>query len=122
MVFDELSQFIQSNPDPRELKRTLAVQMVLNSYKHRQVQTIFLISFVPKFPKPYCFNLGWLKLKLSSPSRIKGILRVSKWGQERRSMESNLYKIGTKLSPTKPDGRYMARGQPFQRVDLYYTT
>jgi methionyl-tRNA synthetase len=31
---DDLKEFIQSNPDPRELKRATAVQMVLQGYKH----------------------------------------------------------------------------------------
>ena len=32
----ELIKFIQSNPDPRELKRALAVRMVLKGYLYRQ--------------------------------------------------------------------------------------
>ena len=44
MVLNELNKFIQSNPDPRELKRALAVQMVLKGYKHRQIQSILGIS------------------------------------------------------------------------------
>jgi len=37
---DQLSQFIQDNPDPRELKRALAVQMVRQDYRHRESQQI----------------------------------------------------------------------------------
>ena len=40
---DELSQFIQGNPDPRELKRALAVQMVLQDYRHREIQTVLQV-------------------------------------------------------------------------------
>jgi hypothetical protein len=34
---DELNRFIHSNPDARELKRALAVQMVQHHHKHRQI-------------------------------------------------------------------------------------
>jgi len=37
---EELVEFIQSNPDPRELKRALAVQMVLKGYLYRQIAEI----------------------------------------------------------------------------------
>lgn len=39
-----LSQFIQENPDPRELKRALAVQMVRQDYRHREIQQILQVS------------------------------------------------------------------------------
>ncbi len=31
---EELIEFIQANPDSRELKRALAVQMVMQNYKY----------------------------------------------------------------------------------------
>jgi hypothetical protein len=31
-LMDELSEFIRSNPDARELKRALAVQMAIENY------------------------------------------------------------------------------------------
>ncbi len=34
----ELVEFIQSNPNPRELKRALAVQMVLKGYLYDRLQ------------------------------------------------------------------------------------
>lgn len=34
---EELIDFIQGNPDPRELKRALAVQMVIKNYTHSQI-------------------------------------------------------------------------------------
>ncbi len=40
---EELKAFIQSNPDPRELKRALAVKMTLQGYPHREIQDISLI-------------------------------------------------------------------------------
>ena len=52
---DELSQFIQQNPDPRELKRALAVQMVLQDYRHREIQSILQVSsgFISKWTQAY---------------------------------------------------------------------
>jgi len=32
LSMEDLSELIQSNPDPRELKRALAVQMVMQEY------------------------------------------------------------------------------------------
>lgn len=48
---DKLSQFIQGNPDPRELKRALAVQMVLQDYRHREIQALLQVSsgFISKW-------------------------------------------------------------------------
>jgi len=47
---EELVEFIQSNPDPRELKRALAVQMVLG-YLYRQIAEILNVSdsFISKW-------------------------------------------------------------------------
>jgi len=47
----ELIEFIQSNPDPRELKRALAVQMVLKGYLYRQIAGILQVSdsFISKW-------------------------------------------------------------------------
>ena len=41
---EELVEFIQSNPDSRELKRALAVQMVLKGYLYRQIAEIMSVS------------------------------------------------------------------------------
>ena len=41
---EELVEFIQSNPDSRELKRALAVQMVLTGYLYRQIAEILSVS------------------------------------------------------------------------------
>jgi putative transposase len=43
-VLLELKDFIQSNPDARELKRAVAVQMYLNKYKHRDIQESLSVS------------------------------------------------------------------------------
>ncbi|MBW4443130.1 MAG: winged helix-turn-helix domain-containing protein [Plectolyngbya sp. WJT66-NPBG17] len=47
----ELKAFIQSNPDPRELKRAMAVTMFLKGYKHREIQAILAVSsgFISKW-------------------------------------------------------------------------
>lgn len=52
---DELSQLIQDNPDPRELKRALAVQMVRQDYRHREIQQILQVSsgFISKWTGAY---------------------------------------------------------------------
>ena len=41
---EELVELIQSNPDSRELKRALAVQMVLKGYVYRQIAEILSVS------------------------------------------------------------------------------
>lgn len=52
---DQLSQFIQDNPDPRELKRALAVQMVRQDYRHREIQRVLQVSsgFISKWTEAY---------------------------------------------------------------------
>lgn len=54
-LMDELRQFIQDNPDPRELKRGLAVQMVLQDYRHREIQSILQVSsgFISKWTQAF---------------------------------------------------------------------
>ena len=50
-----MNQFTQTNPDPRELKRALAVQMVLKRFKHRQIQEHLAVSsgFISKWTNKY---------------------------------------------------------------------
>ena len=54
-MLDDLNEFIQSNPDPRELKRAVAVQMFLKNYKHREIQGVLGVSsgFISKWTKLY---------------------------------------------------------------------
>ena len=40
----ELVEFIQSNPEKRELKRALAVQMVRKGYWYRQIAEILSVA------------------------------------------------------------------------------
>lgn len=64
-MLDDLNEFIQSNPDPRELKRAVAVQMFLKGYKHREIQEILGMSsgFISKWTQLYEL-LGVSGLKL----------------------------------------------------------
>lgn len=50
-----LSQFSQANPDARELKRALAVQMVLQNYRHREIQSVLQLSsgFISKWTQVF---------------------------------------------------------------------
>lgn len=52
---EELIRFIQSNPDPRELKRALAVQMVLQDYTYYAIQDVLRVSlgFISKWKQVY---------------------------------------------------------------------
>jgi putative transposase len=61
----ELKDFIQSNPDARELKRAVAVQMFLKGSKHRDIQESLSVSsgFISKWTALYK-DLGVPGLKL----------------------------------------------------------
>lgn len=62
----ELDALIESNPDPRELKRALAVRMTLRGYKHREIIEILQVSsgFISKWKQEYIVNgIKGLKLK-----------------------------------------------------------
>jgi putative transposase len=50
-----LSEFIASNPDPRELKRALATSMTLQGYMHREIMQILQVSsgFISKCKKAF---------------------------------------------------------------------
>jgi putative transposase len=41
---EELEEFIASNPDPRELKRAIAVQMRLQGYRYQEIQDLLQVS------------------------------------------------------------------------------
>lgn len=65
-MLSELKDFIQSNPDARELKRAVAVQMYLNGHKHREIQESLSVSsgFISKWTALYGEQGVWgLKLK-----------------------------------------------------------
>lgn len=50
-----LKEFIESNPDPRELKRAIAVNMSEQGLKHRQIQASLGVSsgFISKWTQTY---------------------------------------------------------------------
>lgn len=52
---EELTQFIQSNPDSRELKRALAVQMVSQGYTYFQIRDVLQVSvgFINKWKQAF---------------------------------------------------------------------
>jgi putative transposase len=43
-MLPELKDSIQSNPNARELKRAVVVEIFLNGYKHRDIQESLLFS------------------------------------------------------------------------------
>jgi transposase len=51
----ELTDFIQANPDSRELKRALAVQMVKQNFPYSKIKEVLQvsISFISKWKKIY---------------------------------------------------------------------
>jgi putative transposase len=55
---EELYDFIASNPDPRELKRALAVSMTLQGHTHRQIMAHLQVSsgFISKWKQAFIFD------------------------------------------------------------------
>ena len=64
-MLEDLNELIESNPDPRELKRAIAVRMFLHGYKHREIQEILGVSsgFISKWTQFY-EQLGASALRL----------------------------------------------------------
>lgn len=63
---EELDALIESNPDPRELKRAVAVRMTLKGYKHREIIEILQVSsgFISKWKQEYILEgIEGLRLK-----------------------------------------------------------
>lgn len=54
-MLEDLKAFIQSNPDARELKRAVAVQMFLKGFKHREISESLGVSsgFISKWTQRY---------------------------------------------------------------------
>lgn len=52
---EELQAFIQSNPDPRELKRALAVKLALQDYSYFQIRDLLNVSlgFITKWKQAF---------------------------------------------------------------------
>lgn len=70
-MLEDLTDFIASNPDARELKRAVAVQMVLKGYKHREIGESIGVSsgFISKWTGVY-EQLGVSGLKLGYPGSV----------------------------------------------------
>jgi putative transposase len=51
----DLTELIESKPDPRELKRAVAVKMFMSGYKHREIQESLSVSsgFISKWTAWY---------------------------------------------------------------------
>lgn len=70
-MLDDLKNFIDSNPDARELKRAVAVQMFLKGYKHREIGESIGVSsgFISKWTGQY-EQLGVTGLRLGYPGSV----------------------------------------------------
>jgi putative transposase len=68
---EELIEFIKSNPDPRELKRAIAIKMWLKGYRHREIQESLFVSsgFISKWTQIYTLE-GLSALKLAHKGAI----------------------------------------------------
>ena len=62
---EELEAFIESNPDPRELKRALAVMMTLQGYHHKEIMKLLQVSsgFISKWKQNFIID-GLIGLRL----------------------------------------------------------
>lgn len=88
---EELNAFISSNPDPRELKRALAMRMTLSGYPHREIQQILQVcsGFISKWTQKFRLK-GITGLKLGYQGS-KGYLtptekeQVRSWLKEKNS-------------------------------------
>ena len=63
---ESLTEFIRSNPDPRELKRALAVKMVKQNYSYYQIRDTLGVSlgFISTYQQKFeTAGIGGLKLK-----------------------------------------------------------
>lgn len=71
MTLEDLEAFIQSNPDPREMKRAVAVKMFLEGYRHWQIQEILGVSsgFISKWSQMYEL-LGAAGLRLAHQGSV----------------------------------------------------
>lgn len=67
-MLEDLNSYIQSNPDGRELKRAVAVQMFLKGFKHREIGESLGVSsgFISKWTQRY-EQSGVSGLKLGYP-------------------------------------------------------
>ena len=93
----ELNEFIGNNPDPRELKRAIAVKLAITEYRQSEISEILNVSkkFVAKWKKIF-IDQGIAGLQLGYQGS-KGYLTteqkndVLRWLEE--SKEWNLWKL-----------------------------
>ena len=91
----ELDAFIESNPDPRELKRAIAVRMTLRGYPHREIIKILQVSsgFISKWKQAFIIKgiegikLGYQGSKAYLTSKEKAL--VLGWLKEKNSWNLN---------------------------------
>ncbi len=104
----ELDAFISSNPDPRELKRAIAVSMTLRGYPHREIMKILGISsgFISKWKQAFIIN-GIEGIKLGYQGSFAYLTSTEKeqvisWLQEKNSWNLNEleYYIAEKFNVT----------------------
>lgn len=92
-----LEELIKSNPDPRELKRALAVKMRLQGMKHREIQQVLAVhsSYISRWEKKFQEG-GVEKIRLGHKGS-KGYLdetkriAVTEW--IRQKSERNLWEV-----------------------------
>jgi putative transposase len=92
---EELDAFIESNPDPRELKRAIAVRMTLRGHPHREIMNILQVcsGFISKWKQAFIINgiegikLGYQGSKAYLASEEKE--QVIRWLKEKNSWHLN---------------------------------
>lgn len=90
---EDLKRFIDSNPDPRELKRALAVQMVQQHYRYQDIQAVLQVSlgFITKWKQ--CYEADGVKaLRLGYQGRQSYLSQrqrqaVLDWLQQKQSWQ-----------------------------------
>ena len=116
-MHDDLYTFIRSNPDGRELKRAVAVQMALNGYTHREIKENLGVSsgFISKWTHAYQQS-GVIGLKLGyigSMGYLKPEQRASVIAWLKRQNAWNLADLQTYIE--------QAYAVVFESKQSYYT-
>jgi putative transposase len=90
-MLEELTEFIQSNPAPRELKRAITVSMQLQGYKQREIQEILSVSsgFISKWTQIFTMQ-GVSALKLAYKGSV-GYLKPDQRAAIIDWLEKNTY-------------------------------
>ena len=66
-----LKDFIKSNPEPRELRRAIAVKLALEGYVYRRIKKILEVSigFISKWKTPEKWKITCCRFAQSRSSR-----------------------------------------------------